>query len=195
MLKGFLELTGCKVIASSKMRISKELAGKHYASLEGRSFYPWLMDYITMHESVAYIMETGRPVAEIRNVLGSTMVEKAAGDSLRGMYGLANGMNGLHLSESEEVAKEEVDLWLSDGALKEGSIGFDTDAYISKYIRAPDNTRAIHTMLGDSEEKRKVVNTERNDALYSMLNEEAVGVDRDAVDKLYKMLVASLRMP
>ena len=193
MLRGFMERTGCRITASSKMQISKELADMHYASLKGRPFYPWLMDYITMYDSFVFLMETEKPIAELRDTLGSTMVEKAERVSLRGMYGLAKGMNGMHLSESEEAAKQEVNLWLESSALKEGSIGFDAEAYIGKYIDSPDNTQAIHRLLGDGDEKNKIVAGERNEALYDMLKEEAAEVKHEAVSKLYSVLAESLK--
>ena len=192
MLKGFLERTGCKITAARKMRINEELADKHYAALRGKSFYPWLIGYISIYDSFAFIMETDRPVAELRDILGSTMVEKAKSDSLRGEYGLANGMNGIHLSESEEVAKAEVGLWVSSGALKEGNIDFDANGYIGRYQNAPDNTRAIHDMLNNTEEKSRALQEERNGAFYNMLKEEAVDVDNETFDKFYAVLIYSL---
>ncbi len=185
MLKSFMDISKAKIIASKKLVISRELAQKHYKHLSEKPFFDWIIRYITCYDAFAFIIETPVSADEIRSGLGSTMVEKAEKQSLRGKYGLRAGMNGLHVSESETVATEEIKLWEESGALKEGSLQFDVGSYTSEYGNSLDNTSRIHDFFDKLKDKGEIRSKASKEFLYSALKDEAIGVEDHAFDRFF----------
>jgi|GEM_PF-7110223 len=52
-----IERKGLKIVAMKMLRISKELAKKHYAEHQGKSFFDSLISYITSGPVVAMVIE------------------------------------------------------------------------------------------------------------------------------------------
>ena len=90
----------------------KELIAKHYDFLEGRPFFPWLVDFMSALPVVVGTLEAEPSDLErIRHDLGETQIQKARPGSLRERYGIYGGVNCLHLSDSAESGAKETDLW------------------------------------------------------------------------------------
>lgn len=89
-----------------------ELVRQHYDFLEGRPFFPWLVDFMT-----ALPLLVGRVEAEtmdlegMRFELGETRIHESRPGSLRERYGIYGGINCLHLSDSPETGAKETALW------------------------------------------------------------------------------------
>src|SRR5256885_16374482 len=73
-----LERRGLKLVAMKMIRISRELAGRHYAEHQSKPFYDGLIAFITSGPVVAMIWEGREAVAVVRSVMGSTDPLKAA---------------------------------------------------------------------------------------------------------------------
>ncbi|UCB45361.1 MAG: nucleoside-diphosphate kinase [Spirochaetota bacterium] len=116
-----LEIIGCKMV-----RVSKELAEKHYAEHKGKPFYNDLIDFITgklhQHREVMALVYSGlNAIEKIRAICGATNPEKAEPDTIRGQFGriLESGLmeNVVHASDSVESAEKEIKLWFEPDEL------------------------------------------------------------------------------
>ena len=89
-----------------------ELVQSHYDFLQGRPFFPWLLDFMT-----ALPVLVGRVEAEpadlenMRYELGETRIHESRPGSLRERYGIWGGVNCMHLSDSPESGEKETQLW------------------------------------------------------------------------------------
>jgi len=108
-----LERRGLKLVAMKMMRISRELAGRHYAEHRGKPFYDGLIAFITSGPVVAMIWEGREAVTVVRGVMGSTDPLKAAPGTIRGDLALDLGMNLIHGSDSVDRAESEMALFFS----------------------------------------------------------------------------------
>ena len=108
-----LEQRGLKLVAMKMMRISRELAGRHYAEHRGKPFYDGLIAFITSGPVVAMIWEGREAVTVVRSVMGSTDPLKAAPGTIRGDLALDLGMNLIHGSDSAARAETEMALFFS----------------------------------------------------------------------------------
>ncbi len=114
-----LERRGLKLVAMKMMRISRELAGRHYAEHQGKPFYDGLIAFITSGPVVAMIWEGREAVTVVRSVMGSTDPLKAAPGTIRGDLALDLGMNLIHGSDSAARAETEMALFFSPDELHE----------------------------------------------------------------------------
>ncbi|PZN09162.1 nucleoside-diphosphate kinase [Thermaerobacter composti] len=112
-----LERKGLKLVALKMVRVSEELARRHYAAHEGKPFFPGLIRFITSAPVVAMVWEGREAVAVVRNLLGPTDGAKAAPGTIRGDLANDIGFNLVHGSDSVESARREIDLWFRQDEL------------------------------------------------------------------------------
>jgi nucleoside-diphosphate kinase len=110
---GRLERRGLKLIGLKMMRISTDVAARHYAEHQGKPFYDGLIAFITSGPVVAMIWEGREAVSVVRSVMGTTDPLKAAPGTIRGDLALDLGMNLIHGSDSPARAETEIDLFFS----------------------------------------------------------------------------------
>ncbi|MFW9830618.1 MAG: nucleoside-diphosphate kinase [Candidatus Thorarchaeota archaeon] len=121
-----------------EMAVPRPLAAKHYSIHEGKFFYPWLLQFITVGNVIATVLEGESVVNRLREVLGSTFVEKASPDSLRGKYGIVGGVNVAHASDEPANAEKEISLWHHEANLDLAIEGFECiNRYITKWRTTP----------------------------------------------------------
>jgi len=108
-----LERRGLKLVAMKMIRISRELAGRHYAEHQSKPFYDGLIAFITSGPVVAMIWEGREAVAVVRSVMGSTDPLKAAPGTIRGDLALDLGMNLIHGSDSPARAETEMAIFFN----------------------------------------------------------------------------------
>src|SRR5260221_6490782 len=90
----------------------RALIEQHYDFLEGKPFFPWLVDFMSALPVVVGELEAEPDDLErIRHDLGETQIQKARPDSLRERFGIYGGVNCLHLSDSAESGRKETALW------------------------------------------------------------------------------------
>ena len=106
---GRFEKRGLRIIGMKFMRISRELAARHYAVHEGRPFYASLIDYITSSPVVAIALEGTEAVAAARTTIGATSPAAAAAGTIRGDLALEVGFNLVHGSDSVENGAAEIE--------------------------------------------------------------------------------------
>jgi len=111
------------IIAGAKVvRVTRELAEKHYEHLKGKPFFDELITYIMgdIHNTrrvVAFVYQGEDAIKKIRDVVGDTNPEMANPVSIRGAYGriTTSGVfeNVVHASSSLEDAEKEIKLWFN----------------------------------------------------------------------------------
>jgi nucleoside-diphosphate kinase len=112
---GRIERKGLTISALELRHVSQDLATRHYAEHEGKSFFEPLLKFITSGPVVAAIVEGPRAIAAFRQLAGGTdPVEKAIPGTIRGDFGLETQFNLVHGSDSIESAKREIGLWFPD---------------------------------------------------------------------------------
>ena len=114
---GRLERRGLKLIGLKMMRISKDVAARHYAEHQGKPFYDGLIAFITSGPVVAMIWEGREAVVVVRSIMGATDPLKAAPGTIRGDLALDLGMNLIHGSDSPDRAETEIALFFGKGEL------------------------------------------------------------------------------
>ena len=114
-----LERRGLKLIGLKMMRISKEVAARHYAEHQGKPFFDGLITFITSGPVVAMIWEGREAVTVVRSLMGGTDPLKASPGTIRGDLALDLGMNLIHGSDSPARAETEIALFFERGELHE----------------------------------------------------------------------------
>ena len=109
------ERKGLKIAALRAMRMSTELAERHYAEHLERPFFGELVEFITSGMLVAMLLEGEEAVRAARQVIGATDPLEAAPGSIRGDFALAVGQNLVHGSDSTQSAARESALFFPDG--------------------------------------------------------------------------------
>lgn len=105
------ERKGLRLVALNQMTMERDLAERHYAEHQGKSFYDELVSFITSGPLVAMVLEGEQAVAAARQVIGATNPMEAAPGSIRGDYAIEVGQNMVHGSDSPESAQREVSLF------------------------------------------------------------------------------------
>ena len=123
-----LENKGLRISGMKLMRISKELAGRHYGEHIGKPFFDSLVNFITSSPIVALAVDGDNAVMVVRNVMGATNPQDASNGSIRGDLGLSIGMNLIHGSDSVTSSERELALFFDESEL----LNYDRD--IDKWI-------------------------------------------------------------
>jgi nucleoside-diphosphate kinase len=115
-----LSETKLEIAAAKMIRVSRELAEKHYVHLKGKSFYGELIKYITgeLHNRrkvLAMVYYGEDAINRVKELAGATNPEEADAVSIRGAYGrvTTKGLyeNVIHASANNQEAESEIKLW------------------------------------------------------------------------------------
>jgi len=89
-----------------------DLIESHYDFLQGRPFFPWLVDFMTaLPVVVGRVTASADALKQMRHDLGETQIARSRPGSLRERYGIFGGLNCLHLSDAAETGASEVKRW------------------------------------------------------------------------------------
>ncbi len=117
-----LSETKLKIVGAKIVRVSEELAEKHYSHLEEKPFYLELIKYITgqLHGDnrvLALVYWGEDAIKSVREIVGATNPEEAEPTTIRAQFGRIrrSGLyeNVIHASENEREAEKEIKLWFS----------------------------------------------------------------------------------
>ena len=103
-----LEEAGLRVVASKRIRMSREQAEGFYAVHKERPFYNDLCTFMTSGPVVVQVLEGEDAVKRNRDVMGATNPADAAEGTIRKVYAESIEANSVHGSDSEENAKVEI---------------------------------------------------------------------------------------
>lgn len=118
-----LQITACKL-----MKISPELAARHYEAHKEKGFYKGLVAFMTSSPVLVMAVRGNGAIGIARNMMGATFGSKAAPGTIRGDFGVSNSFNLIHGSDSPEAAERELGLFFRPEEVM--SWGRDGDRWI-----------------------------------------------------------------
>lgn len=125
---------GFNIVALKMLRVTPELAKKHYAEHVEKGWYPTLEQFITGGPIVAAIVEGLEAIRVVRDMLGATSGLKAAAGTIRGDYSSSRQMNLVHASDGPDAAKREISLYFKPEEIVE------FEPTITPWLRAGDES-------------------------------------------------------
>ena len=103
-----LEEAGLRVVASRRIRMTREQAEGFYAVHKERPFYNDVCTFMTSGPVVVQVLEGENAVLRNREVMGATNPEQAAEGTIRKTYAESIEANSVHGSDSDENAQTEI---------------------------------------------------------------------------------------
>ena len=104
-----LEDAGLRVIASKRIRMSREQAEGFYGVHKERPFFSDLCTFMTSGPVVVQVLEGENAVLRNRDVMGATNPSQANEGTIRKAYAESIEANSVHGSDSDENAAIEID--------------------------------------------------------------------------------------
>jgi nucleoside-diphosphate kinase len=111
------ERRGLRIAGLKAIHIDQELARRHYAVHEGKSFYEPLIRYITASPVVVMVLEGNNAIEIARCTIGATNPADATSGTIRGDFGMGIGRNLVHGSDGPDTAAFEVPLFFAEGEI------------------------------------------------------------------------------
>ena len=102
---------GLNIVALKLMRVTPELAQRHYAEHVEKGWYPNLERFITGGPIIAMIVEGVEAIQVVRDLAGATNGRKAAPGTIRGDFSCSQQMNLVHASDGPESAVREIEIF------------------------------------------------------------------------------------
>ena len=103
-----LEEAGLRVVASKRIRMTRDQAEGFYAVHKERPFFSDLCTFMTSGPVVVQVLEGEDAVKRNREVMGATNPADAADGTIRKTYAESIEANSVHGSDSDENAKVEI---------------------------------------------------------------------------------------
>ena len=106
-----LEEAGVRIVASGRIRMTRDQAEGFYAVHRERPFYNDLCTFMTSGPVVVQVLEGEDAVSRNRQVMGATNPAQADEGTIRKTYAESIEANSVHGSDSDENAKIEIDFF------------------------------------------------------------------------------------
>ena len=106
-----------KIVAMKMMKVTDEIAAKHYEEHFGKPFYPELIHFITSGPIVAMVIEGNNAIKGVRHIVGSTRPDEADDGSIRADFSSYSIMNLIHASDCQESATREMNLYFNESEI------------------------------------------------------------------------------
>ena len=106
-----LEEAGLRVVASTRIHMSREQAEGFYAVHRERPFFGELVAFMTSGPVVVQVLEGEDAVKRNREIMGATNPGDAAEGTIRKTYAESIEANSVHGSDSDENARIEIDFF------------------------------------------------------------------------------------
>ncbi|KUP30581.1 nucleoside-diphosphate kinase [Bacillus halotolerans] len=111
------ERKGLQLAGAKLMRVTEQMAEKHYAEHQGKPFFGELVEFITSGPVFAMVWEGENVVEVTRQLIGKTNPKEALPGTIRGDFGMFVGKNIIHGSDSLESAEREINIFFKDEEL------------------------------------------------------------------------------
>ncbi|WP_395611532.1 nucleoside-diphosphate kinase [Allosphingosinicella sp.] len=108
-----LEDGGLRVVASKRIRMTKDQAEGFYGVHRERPFFNDLVAFMTSGPVVVQVLEGENAVLRNRELMGATNPANADEGTIRKMFAESIEANSVHGSDSDENAKIEIDFFFS----------------------------------------------------------------------------------
>ena len=112
-----LEDAGLRVVASKRIKMTKEQAEGFYAVHKERPFFGELVDFMISGPVVVQVLEGEDAVKRNRDVMGATNPADADEGTIRKTYAESIEANSVHGSDSDENAKTEIAFFFDESEL------------------------------------------------------------------------------
>ena len=109
-----LEDAGLRIVASKRIRMTREQAEGFYGVHRERPFFNDLCSFMTSGPVVVQVLEGENAVLRNREVMGATNPEQADEGTIRKSFAESIEANSVHGSDSDENAKIEIDFFFSE---------------------------------------------------------------------------------
>jgi nucleoside-diphosphate kinase len=106
-----LEEAGLRVVASRRIRMTRDQAEGFYGVHRERPFFNDLCTFMTSGPVVVQVLEGENAVSRNREVMGATNPAQADEGTIRKAFAESIEANSVHGSDSEENAKIEIDFF------------------------------------------------------------------------------------
>ena len=106
-----LEDAGLRLVASKRIRMTREQAEGFYAVHRERPFFNDLVEFMISGPVVVQVLEGEDAVARNREVMGATNPANADEGTIRRTYAESIEANSVHGSDSPENARIEIDFF------------------------------------------------------------------------------------
>jgi nucleoside-diphosphate kinase len=108
-----LEEAGLRVIASRRIRMTRDQAEGFYAVHRERPFFNDLCTFMTSGPVVVQVLEGENAVLRNREIMGATNPTQADEGTIRKAYAESIEANSVHGSDSDENARIEIDFFFT----------------------------------------------------------------------------------
>jgi nucleoside diphosphate kinase len=160
------------------------LIESHYDFLQGRPFFPWLVDFMTaLPVIVGRVTASDQALGVMRYDLGETQIAKSRPGSLRERYGIFGGLNCLHLSDAPETGAAEVQRWSEHVQLDQVKVHLDSSP--SK----PDHTFHLRSLA--TQVAAGIHSGTASDLIRQLLSEESE-LDGQKLEALCRITLGAL---
>ena len=108
------EEAGLRVVASKRIRMTREQAQGFYAVHKDRPFYGELVEQMIAAPVVVQVLEGENAILKNREIMGATNPANAAPGTIRKEFALSVGENSVHGSDAPETAAQEIKFFFTD---------------------------------------------------------------------------------
>ncbi len=108
------ESAGLRVVASKRLRMSREQAEGFYAVHKERPFFGELVEFMMSGPVVVQVLEGDDAIAKNREVMGATNPADAAPGTIRAEFARSITENSVHGSDAPETAATEIKFFFTD---------------------------------------------------------------------------------
>lgn len=123
---------GFQIVAMKLMRVTPELARRHYAEHLHKKWYPEVEAFITSGPLVAAIVEGPDAIRVVRQMVGDTDGLEAAPGTIRGDYSCSRQMNLVHAADGPDSARREIKIFFDQQEIH------SYELTICRWLRAND---------------------------------------------------------
>jgi nucleoside-diphosphate kinase len=106
-----IQKVGLRVVASKRLKLSRELAEQLYSPHKGKPFFDDLVKFVCSGEVEVMVVEGKKAVSKMRELIGPTDPSKAPKGTIRGDFGKSITENVIHAADSRENAERELSLF------------------------------------------------------------------------------------
>ena len=114
------EDAGFRIVAAKVMKMTKEIAAKHYVEHIGRPYYESLVEFMTSAPLMALVLSGENVIKRVREINGATNPANAAEGTIRKLYAEDGSKNAVHASDSPESSAREIPIFFSETEIFEG---------------------------------------------------------------------------
>ena len=105
------ENKGLQMVAAKFIKISKQLAAKHYEVHKTKPFFEPIVKFLSSDPVLIMVLQGKNAITNSRTIIGATTYKTAVPGSIRGDYACTDRYNIIHGSDSIQSAEYEISLY------------------------------------------------------------------------------------